>query len=84
MFQGCSSLKKLKFPKFNINKEKNISYLFAECSSLKELDISGVSEFYSEEKYLINGIFRGCKFLTNLICSNEEIKKLSELEIPKD
>ena len=38
MFYGCSSMKTLNISNFNFGKIKDMSWMFALCVSLKELD----------------------------------------------
>ena len=40
MFEGCSSLKKINFLKFNTKKVTNMENMFSNCPLLEELNLS--------------------------------------------
>ena len=57
MFNGCSSLKKLKLSNFNTNNVITMYGMFHGCSSLKELNLSN---FNINNVTDMDGVFFGC------------------------
>ena len=60
MFYGCLSLEKLNLSNFNIDKVTNTSFMFYNCSSLKELIVS--SNFKANDSAFTDNMFEGCPF----------------------
>ena len=77
MFYNCSSLTSINFPSSMII-PKDMSYSFAYCSSLKELDLN-LSGDYSKAKSMSNA-FRNCTSLKNIYLEfNNDYEDLSYL-----
>ena len=58
MFFGCESLKKLDLSKFNTSNVTNMSFMFYECSSLKEL--INISNFDTTNVSNMHAMFSCC------------------------
>ena len=87
MFYKCKSLKHIDIT-FDFTNVRNIKEMFSECTSLEDLDVSGI-DFRNVEE--IDRLFYGCSKLKSLHVSEikirtKEYKELfdgcEELEIP--
>jgi surface protein len=68
MFDGCSKLETLNLGgTFNTAKITSMIYVFADCSSLKTLDLSS---FNTEKVQYMNNMFSGCSSLTSIDLSS--------------
>ena len=68
MFNGCSSLKELKLNHFNTDNITDMSYMFSQCSSLKEL--LNLDNFDTHKVTNMGGMFSGCSSLKELNLNN--------------
>ena len=46
MFDGCASLKKIKFEQFNTENVTSMKWIFFACKKLKEIDLSIFKTLY--------------------------------------
>ena len=67
MFYKCSKLQKIDLSNFNTNNITNLSYVFCECSSLKELNIELNTNKAKNMIYMFS------------LCPNELIIKIKNL-----
>lgn len=65
LFHGCKSIASIDFTGMNFTKVSGISDLFAECENLTEI-VWPNSTFLRENNINTDGVFRGCKSLTNI------------------
>ena len=75
MFQGCSSLKTIKLPKFT-NKISNYSNLFADCNSLLNLDLSSMD---ASNVTNMGNMFDGCSGLKTLDLTSLDTQNVTNM-----
>ena len=80
MFYACKNLKVLDLSPFETYKLKNISFMFFHCYSLRKIDLSSFYLNPNCEKY---GIFYKCDSLNQVICYDDCIKELFEIELQR-
>ena len=66
MFYNCSSLTYLDFPSAFMNPPQDMSYLFAYCTSLKDLDLFFIHYKDFNSPSSMKGAFRNCTSLTSI------------------
>ena len=72
MFENCSSLETVQLPAaIGGDQLDNISFMFKECSALKELDVSG---FNTVKTRYMGNLFEECSSLKSIVFGNFSIK----------
>ena len=66
IFYNCTSLISLNFPSEKMNIPKDMSYSFAYCSSLKDLELEFNNYYYSTDKNNMSNAFRNCTSLESI------------------
>ena len=77
MFSGCKSLTSVDFGKnFNTSQVTDMSFMFVQCGSLKELDLSG---FDTSQVTDMNSMFDGCRSLVKLDVSSFDTSQVTDM-----
>ena len=76
-FSNWRSLKSITGLEYlNMSKVTNMSYMFRDCSSLTNLDVSG---FKTDKVTIMNSMFEGCSSLTNLDVSGFKTDNVNDM-----
>ena len=77
-FTGCEKVTSIEGLSYlNTSSAEDLSYLFANCSSLKEIDLGG---FQTGNAKLIRGMFFNCSSLTSLDLSSFDTRNVVNME----
>ena len=79
MFADCTSLKSLNLKNFDTKQCRNIRLMFSQCSALKKVDVSSF-DTQNIEGGVFQGMFEGCKSLTDLDVSNFIIGSFCDID----
>ncbi len=71
MFSSCKSLERLNLFSFNTSKVTNMSFMFYECKSLKELKLS--KSFTTSKETNIESIFDSIPKTCKIICFDSRL-----------